>query len=650
MSAGFILVVPTVEKNRGGGHLSRGASLVRSLRGAGREAFLFLPEYSGETIGELNPRKLQAAGLLEIAGSDGESWILQGASQDPRYSRESQNHWDFIILDKWRTDLWEAASWAALAPLIGIDEGGAYRDKFDFLIDLLPPLPKKGFNPPNISAPSLIPLPSNRRPSFRKEGGGLLQAGPFRVLISFGAEDTAGLTSQTVMALGRQARPGELEITVIAPGLPEDKVRTLKEFSKGTLVQGTGIAVLNGMPNLREHLAEYDLLITHFGLSAFEALHARLPVCLVSPGPYHEALARNAGFFSAGTGPAAAGHIGQFFFSGKKGRGLNTEFLNTLAADSEKVAARYGLDAAPRNLGELLAAFVPPSRTCPACGAPFFVRDKNHEIPIRVSDRTYRRCTHCGMTYMLRFCPPVIEYGTEYFFDFYRKQYGKTYLEDFPNLVEAGKKRLAVINRLIKRGRQPGRRLLDIGCAYGPFLSAARDGGFSPQGIDPAAEAVRYVREELGIPANESVFPDLSLESPENTGTFAVVSLWYVIEHFEDLRWVLVEINRLLAMQGVLAFSTPSLGGISGKKSLAAFLEKSPPDHRTVWNPAICRRLLARYGFRLKKIRVTGHHPERFFPGKAPRVPLWNFLLLISRLFGLGDTFECYAVKVRSLW
>jgi SAM-dependent methyltransferase len=456
------------------------------------------------------------------------------------------------------------------------------------------------------------------------------------------------------MALGRQARPGELAITVIAPGLSEDKARALREFSKETLVPG--IVVLGGIPNLREHLAEYDLLITHFGLSAFEALHARLPVLLVSPGAYHEALARHAGFFSAGKGPAAAGRIGQFFFSRKKGRGLNAKFLSALAAGSENLAARYGLDAAPRDLGELLSAFIPlPIRSCPACGAPVFVRDKSRERPARFPDRTYRRCRHCGMIYMLRVSPPAIVYETDYFFSFYKSQYGKTYLEDFPNLVAIGKKRLALIERFLDRRNQAGqsnRRLLDIGCAYGPFLSAARDAGFSPQGIDPAAEAVRYVRETLGIPANESFFPDPSLERPENAGSFEVITLWYVLEHFEDLRWVLVEVNRLLALRGALAFSTPTLSGISGKRSLSAFLEKSPPDHRTIWSPKICRRLLARYGFRLKKIRITGHHPERFPLGGHFRQGgiLWNLLLGISRIFRLGDTFECYAVKVRSLW
>jgi hypothetical protein len=59
--------------------------------------------------------------------------------------------------------------------------------------------------------------------------------------------------------------------------------------------------------------------------------------------------------------------------------------------------------------------------------------------------------------------------------------------------------------------------------------------------------------------------------------------------------------------------------------------------------------VLSRYGFRLARVRVTGHHPERF-PG-AGRLPAGSARLraaaAASRLLGLGDTFEAYAIKVR---
>jgi predicted TPR repeat methyltransferase len=122
--------------------------------------------------------------------------------------------------------------------------------------------------------------------------------------------------------------------------------------------------------------------------------------------------------------------------------------------------------------------------------------------------------------------------------------------------------------------------------------------------------------------------------------------MWYVIEHLARLREVLVKVNLLLKPGGLFAFSTPSAAGISFRKNRGLFLEKSPADHFTLWTARILRKALARFGFRVRKIRVTGHHPERFFPG-AGKKPISIVLSLFSKVLRLGDTFEVYAVKER---
>jgi 2-polyprenyl-3-methyl-5-hydroxy-6-metoxy-1,4-benzoquinol methylase len=257
------------------------------------------------------------------------------------------------------------------------------------------------------------------------------------------------------------------------------------------------------------------------------------------------------------------------------------------------------------------------------------------------------------MVYMERLTPPPVDYTEEYFFSRYREQYGKTYLEDFPRIQSQGERRLGFIRALLKKSRGRDRtaglpapgipRLLDIGCAYGPFLAAARNGGFEVLGLDPAEEPVRYVRETLGMNAIRGSFPE---DLPGNPGEFEVITLWYVIEHFKEPGRVLEALNRLLKPGGILAFSTPSFRGISRRKSLRAFLDKSPGDHWTIWDPRRCGNFLRRYGFCLRKRIITGHHPERFpLIGVLLRGPAFRFFSLLSRLFGLGDTFEVYAVK-----
>jgi hypothetical protein len=61
----------------------------------------------------------------------------------------------------------------------------------------------------------------------------------------------------------------------------------------------------------------------------------------------------------------------------------------------------------------------------------------------------------------------------------------------------------------------------------------------------------------------------------------------------------------------------------------------------------MCKKALALYGFKVKKTASIGHHPERF-PllgklAKSKKSPLYKLLLAISKLFGLGDTFEVYS-------
>jgi SAM-dependent methyltransferase len=498
--------------------------------------------------------------------------------------------------------------------VIGMDEGGPSRDQFDFLIDTLPGLP--GRSPANIASPALLPL---GKPRPFPDPPEISPDRPLRVLVSFGLEDSAGLT----VPLARAAVSAETEVTAVFGGLKDKPA-----------LESLNVRVEPGIPELRERLAGYDLVITHFGLTAFECLRAGTPVLLASPTAYHEKLAVSSGFASLGRGKRREKTLRAYLY--KNGR-LDRSRLKALSDRGRALADRYGLGGPAESLGTFFDRLTPLfPRACPACGG------RPRRTLARFNDRTYVRCAGCGVVYMLRISPPPVTYGGDYFFQDYKDQYGKTYLEDFPGLVKTGKTRLERIAALLPPSGGE-RRLLDIGCAYGPFLAAARGGGFSPLGLDPAGDAVRYVRERLGIPASRGFFPDATAEIPG--GAFDAVCLWYVLEHFAAPGAALDEINRLLKPGGVLAFSTPSFSGISGRFSPKRFLEKSPPDHWTIWTPGCCGKLLTKFGFTVADTAVTGHHPERFPLPPDMGGSVYPLLYRISRVFGLGDTFEVYAVK-----
>ncbi|MDR2246748.1 MAG: class I SAM-dependent methyltransferase [Treponema sp.] len=673
-----ILAAPAFGGGRGGGHLVRSAALVRELRALGREAYIFIPGRK-KPAAPASPAPLPekpAASFPVLPGDPDPAWILGTEKELARRS------WEWIVLDRFRTTAEEFKRWAALGPVIGLDEGGPARENFDFLIDLLPGLP--GIHPANITAPYLLPLPENRRKtafSFQgpdSSGGENPAGGPsVNILVSFGAEDSAGLTAPAALALVPPGNRSRVTVSALFGALNKSPAQSRENLEQA------GVRVRAAVPNLGELLADYDMVITHFGITAFQALRAGVSVVLVSPTPCHERLALEAGFISAGTGPAACRKLRTLIYElgvGSEELGvvngsttppfsppasktphsalLGSNFFRDINIRCRELARRYLLDDSngsnegqPRSLGGLIGQFEPilPSG-CPVCG-----RNDRLEDPVlgRFPERTYRRCRRCSLVYLERAAPPPVEYEAGYFFDSYRKQYGKTYLEDFPNLKKTGTARLRRIRRMLpKQGdgsRLSPERLLDIGCAFGPFLAAAAEAGFEPAGIDPAAEAVAYVRDKLRIPASRGFFPDQPRGELSRGQGFSVVTLWYVIEHLRDPRKALAEIHRLLRPGGVLACSTPSFSGISGRKSPVEFLRASPDDHWTVWDPRRVSRILDRFGFEVRKTVITGHHPERFpvIGGllKGKRGPLYRFCYRISQILGWGDTFEVYAVK-----
>jgi 2-polyprenyl-3-methyl-5-hydroxy-6-metoxy-1,4-benzoquinol methylase len=570
-------------------------TLTVDLRAIDREAWLFLPTHAGS-----------AEKLFSFMNFDPQWRITDGD-----LPRICANKVEYVVLDRFQTPLDELSRWKEIAPVIAIDEGGICRDGADFLIDILIPQ-KLGRPSANIADTSLLKYSLKTDPKKNQEGGII------KILVSFGQEDLAGLGLAVTRSLSSIGNTAGLDITYLKGGLGKsEELETLPN-----------ICALQTIPSLAEHLSEYDIVITHYGITAYEALYAGTLVILVPPTAYHEKLAKAAGFLS----------IKNDLFLKRRLIKIIKEMQTLLNSDGAAVPLpnlnRKNHEGA--NLAALIGSFSPQvNRRCPVCGGKTGGRGI-----CRFPERTYRRCPQCGVIYADRTRPPP-ENDHGYFFESYKKQYGKTYLEDFPSIKASGKRRLKEIKLLLSA--QKDLSLFDIGCAFGPFLAAAREEGFSPAGIDASEEAVLYVRKSLDIPAVHGLFP---LDKSGNT-QYGVISLWYVIEHFPNCEEALAAIRNILKPGGVLAFSTPSYSGISGRSSLKRFLERSPEDHLTIWSPAACKKALALSGFIVKKTVISGHHPERF-PlfgrfAKSKKSPMYWALLAISKLAKLGDTFETYA-------
>jgi len=479
--------------------------------------------------------------------------------------------------------------------IIAIDEGGSLREKFPYLIDILP-LPTR-FGNPNIRSVSFLNLPEKK--NVKKNG---------RILVSFGGEDPRGLTEIFCRDLLEKQKDLISYITIVLGPLYKGKT------------PDPDFHILNKPSTLTNILPEYNGLICSFGITAFEANHLNIPVLLINPGEYHEELSQISGFESAGVQSIDMDKVTSFI--------TNPQNSSLVKVDSEEMSLSNFLN----NLDDI-------DIVCPTCSS------RDFKVKARFKWRTYNRCGNCGMLYMLNYNKNRIKYDKEYFFNQYENQYGKTYLDDFEHIAQLASDRLKIITKI----HPAGKTIIDVGCAYGPFLKKARDLGYQPFGTDISEDAVSYVNDQLEIEVICSQFDKFSIPQTWGLDQFDILTMWYVIEHFKDLTVVLKKINTLLKVGGIFSFSTPSGSGISSKNNEVDFLKNSPDDHYTIWEPERSGQILDIYGFKVVKRRITGHHPERFNSFLSKRDSGRKILGLKSRILELGDTFEIYAEKVRDL-
>jgi len=102
------------------------------------------------------------------------------------------------------------------------------------------------------------------------------------------------------------------------------------------------------------------------------------------------------------------------------------------------------------------------------------------------------------------------------------------------------------------RGLRPDGSLLDVGCAFGLFLQAARR-YYQCEGVDISQYALQLARERL---------PDIPLTcAPIQTfhpeRTYDVVTCFDVLEHVPDLGHTLRQLRMLLAPRGILGLAVP---------------------------------------------------------------------------------------------
>lgn len=222
----------------------------------------------------------------------------------------------------------------------------------------------------------------------------------------------------------------------------------------------------------------------------------------------------------------------------------------------------------------------PRPNRCVLCGSG------GEEVVWREAGYDGRRCA-CGVV----FVDPMPADGA---IDFTRD------LHDGPFYALPARDRLAWFGA--QRGARG--RLLEVGCGEGWFLEAARDRGFTVEGLEPDPARARRVRERLGVPVTCGFIESASL--PE--GAYDVVYHTDLISHFPDPVGALRAMARLLRPGGVLFFEAGLHTGFS-PLWYRAVGSMGYPMHLWFYDEGAFDRLMAAAGLRVEARRTFSLGP-----------------------------------------
>ncbi len=209
------------------------------------------------------------------------------------------------------------------------------------------------------------------------------------------------------------------------------------------------------------------------------------------------------------------------------------------------------------------------------------------------------QCNHCGLVYSNP------RWTSEELMDAYAAVEDETYQSEREGRELTFAKHLRHMENVV--GAAAGRSLLDVGAYTGVFVETAIANGWDAWGVEPSTWAVAEAHNHgLNLINGTLKAPELSNRS------FDVVTMWDVIEHFDDPADELAAAYRLLKPGGWLVVHTMDIDSlvarVMGKrwpwlmnmhlyyfsqKSLAAMLSRQ--GFQVVWSGAQGRYLRMSY-------------------------------------------------------
>lgn len=261
------------------------------------------------------------------------------------------------------------------------------------------------------------------------------------------------------------------------------------------------------------------------------------------------------------------------------------------------------------------------------------------------------KCCNCGLIYVNP-RPVQSEVFARYGENYYQTkspEYGgyEDYWDDLAPNAKTSRKRISHIEKLLSGTG----RLLDVGCAGGFFMRAAKERGWDAYGIDVSKYAIKRARTEWNDRVQET---DLAgFKTPP--GTFDVITFWDVLEHVCDPLSNLRSAFFLLKPGGIVAISTPDAGSLPARLLGEKWLGfRCLEEHNYYFSRRTLRKMLVKAGFTVVAIKSVGKFMRVeqvwrrlcFYTRIARLIPEW-WLSAVSNLMIYAKAFDTMAAYAK---
>lgn len=201
-------------------------------------------------------------------------------------------------------------------------------------------------------------------------------------------------------------------------------------------------------------------------------------------------------------------------------------------------------------------------------------------------------CLNCGLLYTMP-RPSKEKIGAYYKSDeYYSHQENKKGF--VPRLYEAIKKiNLKHKFRLASRDLPVG-KLLDIGCGVGDFLHIAEHNGWQCTGVEPSEEAREIARQRI---KGDLLYSEDLNHLPDQS--FDLITMWHVLEHVDDLKWQVAQLQRLIKPNGRIVIAVPNYRSYDGRFYNAYWAAYDVPRHLNHFNRTVITKIFKTSGLSL---------------------------------------------------